>query len=155
MRIEEFDKAPIYRIANRIVDLYRKQLDIDGINASSTLSDNAKCYIDIKGSSFVVYLDLEHYWKYVEYGRGPGKRPPIDAIENWVRIKPVVPDSRNGRIPNSRQLAFMIARKIGNEGTTARHTINKTVYSDAMEEIINDIRNEIIRQLNQILLDEV
>lgn len=149
------DLKPIESIAQRVVDAYRKILADEGINASSRLSDSAEVEVSLNNTKLVISLMLEEYWKYVEYGRGPGKRPPIDAIENWIRIKPVIPDARNGRIPNSRQLAFMIARKIGNEGTTARHAINKTVYSDAMEEIINDIRNEIVRQLNQILLDEV
>lgn len=41
------------------------------------------------------------YW--VEYGRRPGKRPPIDAISGWAR--------RHGGNP------FMIARAIGRRGT--------------------------------------
>ena len=149
------DLKPIESIAQRVVDAYRKILADEGINASSRLSDSAEVEVSLNNTKLVISLMLEEYWKYVEYGRGPGKRPPIDAIENWVRIKPVIPDARNGKIPTQRQLAYLISRKIGWEGTPARHAINKTVYSDAMEEIINDIRNEIVRQLNQILLDEV
>lgn len=149
------DLKPIESIAQRVVDAYRKILADEGINASSRLSDSAEVEVSLNNTKLVISLMLEEYWKYVEYGRGPGKRPPIDAIENWVRIKPVIPDARNGKIPTQRQLAYLISRKIGWEGTHSRHAINKTVYSDAMEEIINDIRNEIVRQLNQILLDEV
>lgn len=48
---------------------------------------------------------------YAEYGRGPGKRPPIDAIELWVqRVLGV--DKRA-----SRGAAFQIARNIGQRGT--------------------------------------
>ena len=51
------------------------------------------------------------YGKYVEYGRLPGKMPPVGAIEYWViRKLKIVP-------PESRTVAFLIARHIGQHGT--------------------------------------
>lgn len=43
---------------------------------------------------------------FVEYGRGPGKPPPVAAIEGWAR--------RHGRNP------WAVARAIGNKGTKAQ-----------------------------------
>lgn len=54
-----------------------------------------------------------HYWYYLVHGRKPGKMPPIDSIQEWVEKKGIVPD---GNI-SLRSLAFLIARKIGREGT--------------------------------------
>ena len=80
--------------------------------------------------------------------------PPIDAIEGWVKIKPVVPNAINGKVPSSRQLAFLIARKIGREGIPAKRPLEATLYSDVTEQVIQDIKNEIIRQLNNYLLGQ-
>ena len=48
------------------------------------------------------------YGRYVEFGRKPGKMPPISALEPWVRLKL--------KAKNPRAVAFLIARKIAREG---------------------------------------
>ena len=143
----------IQQLANGIVEQYRKVLADEGINASSTLSNTADVVVELNGDMVVISLQLEEYWKYVEYGRRPGKMPPIDNIKEWIKVKPIIPDARTGKIPSAEQLAFLIARKIGREGIPARHPINKTVYTDVTEQIIDAIKAEIITQLKQQLLD--
>lgn len=147
----ELDKIQL--ITNQIVELYKEQLDSKGIPASGTLGDTASVEVEMNGTKLVVSLNLEHYWRYVEYGRKPGKMPPIDNIEDWIRVKPVVPNAMNGKVPTSRQLAFMIARKIGREGIPARRPLEATVYSDGFESVIDAIKAEITKQLSQTLLD--
>ena len=147
------DLEPIKKIAEQIVDIYRKELESKGIPASGTLGDTASVEVEMNGTKLVVSLNLEHYWRYVEYGRRPGKMPPIDNIEEWIRVKPIVPNAMNGKVPTSRQLAFMIARKIGREGTKARRPLEATVYSDGFESVMDAIKDEIIKQLRQTLLD--
>jgi hypothetical protein len=143
----------IQQLANGIVEQYRKVLADEGINASSTLSNTADVVVELNGDMVVISLQLEEYWKYVEYGRRPGKMPPIDNIKEWIKVKPIIPDARTGKIPSAEQLAFLIARKIGREGIPARHPINKTVYTDMTEQIIDAIKAEIVTQLKQQLLD--
>ena len=59
------------------------------------------------------------YGEPVERGRPPGKWPPIDAIELWVRRKfGIGPDE-------SRQVAFLVARKIGTTGTQGAFMFEK------------------------------
>ena len=147
------DLEPIKKIADQIVDIYRKQLESKGIPASGTLGDTASVEVEMHGTKLVVSLNLEHYWRYVEYGRRPGKMPPIDNIEEWIRVKPVVPNAMNGKVPTSKQLAFMIARKIGREGIKARRPLEATVYSDGFESVMDAIKAEITKQLRQTLLD--
>lgn len=48
----------------------------------------------------------------VERGRRPGKMPPVDAIEYWVIRKGIASPG-----PESRSVAFLIARAIGARGT--------------------------------------
>lgn len=143
------DLSPIQNIAKQIIELYRLQLDKDGINASGNLSNNIKSIVELFDTRLIISLELEDYWKFVEYGRGPGKMPPIDVIEQWIKIKPVIPEARNGKIPDTRQLAFLIARKIGREGTVGRYPIEKIKKSDSMKTIIDDVKRELVRQIKQ------
>lgn len=149
----ELDKIQL--IANQIVELYRKQLESKGIPASGVLGNTASVEVEMNGTKLVVSLNLEHYWRYVEYGRRSGKMPPIDNIEEWIRVKPVVPDARNGKVPSSRSLAYLIARKIGREGIQGRRPLEATVYSDGFESVMDAIKAEIAKQLKQTLLEDL
>jgi hypothetical protein len=51
-----------------------------------------------------------------EHGRRPGRMPPIEAIRRWIRVRQI--RGRGGI--SERSLAFLIARKIGREGTEAQ-----------------------------------
>ena len=141
----------ITNIVERMLELYRNQLIDKNINASNTLSNTATTIVEVDGTTLSVSFNLEEYWKYVEYGRGPGKRPPIDAIEQWIKVKPIIPDPINGRVPTTKQLAFLISRKIGMEGTKAQRPLEKAVYSDSMELLINQLKNEIVGQMKEEL----
>lgn len=141
----------ITNIVERMLELYRNQLIDKNINASNTLSNTATTIVEVDGTTLSVSFNLEDYWKYVEYGRRPGKRPPIDAIERWIKVKPIIPDPINGRVPTTKQLAFLISRKIGMEGTKAQRPLEKAVYSDSMELLINQLKNEIVGQMKEEL----
>jgi hypothetical protein len=138
-----------------MLELYRNQLIDKNINASNILSDSAEVIVEVNGTTLSVSFNLEDYWKFVEYGRRPGKRPPMDAIRNWIKVKPIVPDPINGKIPTTNQLAFLISRKIGMEGTKAQRPLEKAVYSDSMELLISQLKNEIVGQLNEQISNEI
>lgn len=114
--------------AQKAEELYKRKLTDKEINASYKLLNSVETTVKRNDDEFVVTIHLEDYWYYVENGRGPGKFPPIDKILEWVRIKPIIPysDSR-GRLPTEEQLAFLIARKIANEGTEGRKVLFETV----------------------------
>jgi hypothetical protein len=59
------------------------------------------------------------YIYYVEHGRGPGKMPPIDNIELWVRRVLGIAE------PESRSVAFLVARAIGVRGTKGAHMVEE------------------------------
>ena len=146
----EIDKIQL--IADQIVELYKQQLESKGIPASGSLGDTASVEVELSGSKLIVSLNLEHYWRYVEYGRRPGKMPPIDNIAEWIRVKPVVPKPIDGKVPSNKSLAYLIARKIGREGIQGRRPLEATVYSDGFESVMNEIKAEITKQLKQTML---
>ena len=61
----------------------------------------------------------------VHNGRKAGKQPPTSAIETWMKKKPIrLRDRETGAFIKAtpklrRQVAFLIARKIGRDGTPA------------------------------------
>lgn len=103
-------------------------------NASHNLSNTATSAdaqkVTVVTGGYEVSLDLPKYWKYIEHGLAPGGKygnpgwKAYPAIRRWIDIKPVIPrPGRNGRIPTPNQLAYLITRKIVNEGTTGTHDL--------------------------------
>lgn len=141
-----------------LVEEYKDRLILNDVNASDTLYKSVKYIINNKGQYFEVNLSLEHYWKYVENGRKPGKWPPISAIAKWIEIKPVLPrPMSNGKLPTNEQLAFLIARKIGLEGIAPRpllqQSINEVwgVMKEFLEEALaKDMEKEITIELGRM-----
>lgn len=120
--------ATLDEYSEKAKELYKRKLTDKEINASYKLLNSVETTVKRNDDEFIVSINLEPYWYYVENGRKPGRFPPIDKILEWVRIKPVIPysDSR-GRLPTEEQLAFLIARKIAEQGTEGKHILYETV----------------------------
>ncbi len=115
-------------LGQKLITLYREKLDEENVNASGKLYNSLQQIIQIDGDKYELDLRLEDYWKYVENGRKAGKWPPVDKIKEWIRIKPVLPyPDNNGRLPTESQLAFLIGRKIANEGITPRPLLERSI----------------------------
>ena len=115
--LEEYGKA--------VAEQYKANLKRDGRPASHKLEQSIHTHVDVDGQDFVVRMDLEEYWKYIEYGtRGrltgnPSRKfPPLKAIEDWIEVKPGLP--KPSTIPEKKSLAFLIGRKIRDFGTQGR-----------------------------------
>ena len=121
-------KATLEEYGEALVAAYQEQIEQTGTNASGKLFDSIHHIVEVNGTAIELSLSLEDYWKYVEEGRGPGKFPPLGKIEEWITVKPIAPypDSR-GRIPSTKQLAFLIGRKIANEGTEGKHLLENAL----------------------------
>lgn len=119
--MEEYTLTELEKALEEFLDAlcakWRELLKRDGKKATGDLIKSIqpmalkKSVSRIEGS-----IKARDYWKYVENGRRPGKFPPIDKIEKWIKVKPVKPIAVNGRTPSTRQLAFLIARSIATNG---------------------------------------
>lgn len=125
------------------VDTYKGLLIRDNKKATGDLIRSIKpIEIQFETNKYSGSISLAHYWKYVEYGRRPGKFPPPNKILDWVKIKPVLPRPVNGIKPTEKQLAFLISRKIARDGIEAGNQFkealdlcwakNKNKISDAI-----------------------
>lgn len=142
-----------------LVENYKAALGAESINASGELANSVKYVIDdkVKGR-FEVKLELLEYWKYVEYGRKAGKMPPISAIKQWIEVKPIIPrPMKNGKLPTTNQLAYLISRKIGLEGTKGRGVLSERI-ENANRVFWEDIEDAILKDLGiqlDVIFEEV
>lgn len=81
------------------------------------LKHNITFYLEVNDTTFEIWFKAPEYWKFANYGRGPGKFPPPDKIEKWIIRRKITPyPTRNGRTPTRKQLTYLISRKIAEEG---------------------------------------
>lgn len=113
-------------LANDVAEAYKDELTRHDHIASRKLIDSIKTQVVVGENAYEVTMTLEDYWKYVEYDTRP-HFPPPNAILKWIEVKPVIPrPDANGRIPTPKQLAYLIGRKIANEGTEGTHDLQKS-----------------------------
>lgn len=145
----------IDKIAGRVADIYRNKLT-DYKLGNSNLANTASVQVEFNGTLLVISMNLEEYWKYVEYGRRPMKKfPPPTAIREWIKTKRIVPNPVNGKVPSTESLVYLISRKIARDGIPPKRALTETVYSTEFEAVIEDIKNEIKRQLMQQFLKDL
>lgn len=90
-------------------DLIQKHIQL-GMKASGQWIDSLN--VQTKGLTSTLYG--QPYTEQLVNGREPGKFPPIDMIKKWIYDKGI---SVVGKSISISSLAFLIARKIANEGT--------------------------------------
>lgn len=138
--------AAIENLGRALIELYRDKLAADG-NMNSELYSTIRYSVRQGNGGFTITVTLEEYWKYIEYGRKPGKMPPREKILSWIKKKPIMPRSmtlRSGRtvVPSVPQLSFLIARKIGRDGIDPKPYFSqsldqaKRLYVDAISEAL-------------------
>ncbi len=76
---------------------------------------------------------------YVEKGREPGKFPPINAIKDWIDVKQGLPAVFREK---KDQYAFLIARKIANEGTNGTNIL-EAVFQDFIDKELPTMLDEL------------
>lgn len=148
----------LLQYGEKVKQTYQNKLDSEGITASGSLRDTVSVQVDVDGNKFEVALNLNSYWKWIEGGRPPtqnnGNGELRRAILQWIRTKPVIPQPFNGKLPTEEQLAYLISRKIHNEGYEG-----KGVLKDSLEEnedfLINvqyAMLEDIEKDINEVLI---
>ena len=138
-------QAVMEEMAIAIRNEYQDNLIRNDRIASGDLLNNIEYEITRDDFTVTIYVKMRDYWYYVENGRKAGKWPPIDNILNWIKIKPVLPrPNAEGKLPTPQQLAFLIARKIGEEGTEGTQDLRKATdtiwdtFEDRLYEAIDE-----------------
>lgn len=129
----------VTEVCNQIADIYRKKMEAADYNKQGELY-NFKWTTEWKDNLFEVYFDLPQYFPFAENGRRPGKFPPPDAILKWVQFKRLVPrPGRDGKIPSTNQLVYLISRKIALKGTEGKHLFEKTLDDQNLDKLADNL----------------
>lgn len=129
----------ISEVCNQIADIYKKKMDAADYNKQGELY-NFKWTTEWKDNLFEVYFDLPSYFPFAENGRRPGKFPPPDAILKWIQFKRLVPrPGRDGKVPSTNQLVYLISRKIATKGTEGKHLFEKTLDDPSLDNLADKL----------------
>ena len=118
--------------------------------SSGTLVKSLAYRLKVKGKSIDISIyakgKASQYFLARENGRRAGATPPpVSAILDWMRLKPIkLRDKESGKFKKptealKRQVAFLIARKIGKEGIKGWHA-----FDYAMENIWDEYEAKVV-----------
>lgn len=142
----------LQQFAESVINKYKQKMQSH--NASGHLLNNIDFKIDSSGSNIKVDLLLADYWYYLENGRGPTKstsssNPSLfESILSWIKVKGIVPQpDEKGRLPSEQSLAYLITRKIHNEGYNSppQHCLSEAVnetYLEFKEQLEESLRQD-------------
>lgn len=149
--MDRLDLTTIQDITDDFVKSLKLKLDSNKTNASNDLKNSIRGIVQQNGKYIVISIELEDYWKYVEYGTKP-HFPPLSVIKKWISVKPVLPRPLpSGKLPTANQLAYLIGRKISKQGTKAQPFLKPTINDfDIIGKVYNEVTDLINKQLKDL-----
>ena len=123
----------LYKVLNEYAIEFRNTLQDSYIEddriASGELLNSIDYIIEKDNIQISVSVKIADYYKYLETGTKP-HWPPVNAILDYIKVKPILPrPDSNGKLPTPEQLAFLIGRKISEQGTEGTNNFHKTADS--------------------------
>ena len=164
--------------ADAVIQKARENLEKNGTNATGALSQsmdqNKDERVKIEEDRYQVFIALEDYWKYIEYGTGPAHVkegvdeynvvhlgvvhggepraqywPPIGVIRNWVNVKGIGGDEST---------PYAVQGKIHRDGVEPKPFLEPAIeetlprYEDAINEAIEaDVEAYVLGTINENL----
>ena len=141
-------------LAKDVRENYKEHLELHDRVASGDLIRSVSTEVEVRGTNYIVWINLADYWKYVEEDTKP-HWPPKAAIDRWIFIKPVLPrPDGNGKIPTPESLSFLIRRKISEEGTKGTHDLRDTeraVLPMYEERLLDALQRDALEYIEKVL----
>lgn len=115
------------------------------------LRNNIRFDLKVQDAVYEIDFIAPEYWKWAEDGRKAGKMPPVQVIKDWILKRKITPkaSSKYG-VPSINSLAYLIARKIGRDGTTGVKFLEKSV-SETENYFISKISDAIVEDIKENL----
>lgn len=142
------------QLASDYVEYAIAKLRSNGSYATGRLAKSMKLLVPTETQNKIsVAVQMLDYGFWLDNGakRGPGKRPPVKAILEWIKAKNIRPQ---GKITQT-QLAFLIARTIGAKGVRfkkAKPFIKSSLVNalnENMKNIVNKGAVDIMKRIKQ------
>lgn len=121
--------AVLDEYAEAWAEAYKAELVANDKRATGNLISSVVGSVTIEGDIYSAVLNVADYYKYVEWGRRAGRKmPPVSAILEWVRVKPVIPrqTTLSSKVPTQEQLAWAIAKSIQQNGIKPTYAMRDT-----------------------------
>lgn len=132
------------RFAIELEKKYKDNLKKNDRIATGKLHDTAKCEV-VKGE-YLVIIHLQDYWEWVEGGRDKTKKDGDGSLRKkileWLEVKHILPQPKNGTLPTPEQLSYAITNKIHKTGYAGSQDLGNatdTIYNKFKEEIYDAI----------------
>lgn len=172
--VSKINLTELYNCAQQLVDDYRKELELQKVNASGALSNSADFDVDFNENDIALYFIYNSYGYYVNEGRKPtgsggGQRwaDSVGDIMQWLENKIsrgwFVP--RNGRqIPRTPQeikrAATGIVKKIHTKGWydpnhQGKHILEKVLQKAQANGLIQRMLDSVIQGLDKEVSVEI
>ena len=143
----------LYDVAYQVAIDYQNELQSFGSVASGALN-NVDFEVEIKGGTYKVSLILQDYWKYVEYGRQPGKLPNMGKLQEWIKVKHILPRPlTNGIVPTEKQLTYIIGKSIKEKGIPAKPALANALQknNDMLIKVKEAVSKSLDKEIKQML----
>jgi hypothetical protein len=140
-----------------IVQRLADQLDANNTNASGSLKGSIELTLKPNAKGFVI--DALDYWQAVDEGTNP-HFVPKSALLKWLSYPNVRDKVRFGATDKAfgekeqKSLAYLIARKIGREGTKGTNFFTNVYNSDVIDDMVSAIAEGAVLDYTAIL-DEI
>jgi hypothetical protein len=147
------------KVGGLTVSRLRQGMTESNSDASGKLG--ASIGFNVKSTSKGIDLNIEmlDYWQYVDEGRKKGKQPPVSEILKWLTYPNVRDKIRGGEsdapVENPESLAFLIARKIGREGTKGTDFATNVFESKLIQKELPAIVADAVFEDANSLIDEL
>ena len=135
-------------------------LQQDNSIASGELDKSINFNIKSTQKKIVLDITMLDYWGAVDGGRKAGKQPPIDKIKEWLSYPNVRDKIRFGQNDSAfsesekNSLAFLIARKIGRQGTKGNNFATNVFTSSLItKELPEVILNAVAEDADSVLTE--
>lgn len=150
-------QATLEQYKDKIVEQLKDRLAQQGLVASGKLQNSIYGVVTQTG----INIFAEDYGIFVEEGRGKGKAPldtreggSFQRILDWVKTKNI--QSINPKYKRPRDVAWMIARSIGTEGTIKRFGYQGSKFIDYVaNNIIASLTKDIEKSYLKDLKDAI
>ena len=146
----------LYNVALDVASDYQDELKKFGKIATGELYD-VKAEVNVNGGTYTISLILQDYWKYVEQGRQPGKFPNVGKLQEWIKVKAIIPrPMKDGKFPTEKQLTFMIGNSIKEKGIQPKPALanalkkNETHLNKIKEAVSKSLDKEIKQMLKEL-----
>lgn len=128
-------KKQFESFGNTLISQIKSKIESSGARATGKTA--ASLRDEATDDSYTLYGSRS--FKFIEVGRGRGKFPPLTNIFEWLVAKSIQPDGIS-----QKSLAFLIARKIANDGTVIYRTNNiRDIYTQAVDDNIKKLFEEV------------